>query len=233
MNYTEYTCTQLISICKKNKIKGYSKKKKKELVDLITTNIKITSQPNTHGMIQDLYSEEILREQYTLHKLYVNGRINTTKKAGVKVRFPCIPEDISENIVKFIIINKLNDPSSRWDCKKGDLHSTKEGVQEIKCFTSGGPLSFTPSSEWDIIYFLDARDWLNDHFVLYKIPLKRTSDEWKNIKINKKQTFDDQCTQGRRPRMSFANLQTQISEHCNKVYEGSFDEIFIPIATTE
>ena len=69
--------------------------------------------------------------------------------------------------------------------------------------------------------------------MLYRIPLKRTSDEWKNIQINKKQTFDDQCTQGRRPRMSFANLQIQISDHCNKVYEGSFDEIFIPVATTE
>lgn len=183
--------------------------------------------------MQDSYSEEILREQYTLHKSYVNGRISTTKKVGIKVRFPCIPEDISENIVKFIIHNKLNDPSSSWDCKKGDLHSTKEGVQEIKCFTSVGPLSFTPSSEWDIIYFLDARNWLNDQFVLYRIPLKRTSDEWKNIQINKKQTFDDQCTQGRRPRMSFANLQIQISDHCNKVYEGSFDEIFIPVATTE
>jgi len=94
-------------------------------------------------------------------------------------------------------------------------------------------LSFTPSSDWDAIYFLDARDWLNDHFALYRILLKRTSDEWKNIQINKKQTFDDQCKQGRRPRMSFENIRVQMSEHCNKVYEGSFDEIFIPLLTKE
>ena len=33
-----------------------------------------------------------------LHKSYVEGRIDT-KKIGVKVRLPYIPEDISENIV--------------------------------------------------------------------------------------------------------------------------------------
>jgi hypothetical protein len=43
----------------------------------------------------------------------------------------------------------------------------KRGFQECKCFTSDGPLSFTPSSNWDVIYFLDARDWLNDNFILY------------------------------------------------------------------
>jgi hypothetical protein len=35
---------------------------------------------------------------------------------------PCIPEDISENIVKQIIRNKLNDSTSSWNCKR-DLYS--------------------------------------------------------------------------------------------------------------
>jgi len=178
---------------------------------------------------KDTYTEDLLKEQYALHKAYVNGRINTTKKSGVKVRLPCIPEDISENIVKYILHNKLNDTTSSWDCKKGDLQSNKEGKQEIKCFTSDGPPSFTPSSVWDVIYFLDARNWLNDKFILYRVLLKRTSTEWKNIKVSKTQTFEDQTKQGRRPRITWECLQQQISSYCNKVYDGTFDDIFTPM----
>ena len=185
-------------------------------------------------IINDTYSEELLKEQFLLHKSYVNGRINTTIKIGVKVRLPSIPEDISENIVKNIIHNKLNDKTSRWDCKKGDLESQKEGKQECKCFTSNGPLSFTPSSEWGVIYFLDARNWLkNDIFILYKISLKRTSTQWKNIKVSKTQTFEDQTKQGRRPRITWESLYPQIESYCSKVYEGKFDDIFIPLEVME
>jgi hypothetical protein len=184
-------------------------------------------------MSEETYTKDLLKEQYTLHKLYVKGRIDTTQKIGVKVRLPCIPEDISENIVKQIIHNKLHDTTSRWDCKKGDLYSQKEGKQECKCFTSDGPLSFTPSSDWDVIYFLDARNWLNDTFILYRISLKRTSSEWKNIKVSKTQTFEDQANQGRRPRIIWDSLYPQIESYCNKVYEGTFEDIFIPLVITE
>jgi hypothetical protein len=172
----------------------------------------------------ETYTKELLMEQYSLHKTYVQGRIATTKRIGVKVRLPSIPEDISENIIKQIIHNKLKDTTSRWDCKTGDLHSQQEGIQECKCFTSNGPLSFTPTSDWDIIYFLDARKWLTDMFVLYKVSLKKTSEEWKKIKVNKVQTFEDQCKQRRRPRITWNSLSPQITHM--KVYEGSFENIF-------
>ena len=195
-------------------------------------DIKIKS-PLNLKMTEDTYTKDLLKEQYVLHKAYVNGRINTTKKIGVKVRLPYIPEDISENIVKFILHNKVNDTTSRWDCKKGDLQSEKEGKQECKCFTSDGPSSFTPSSDWDVIYFLDARNWLNDKFILYQVLLKRTSTEWKNIKISATQTFEDQTKQGRRPRINWKSLQPQISSYCNKIYDGTFDDIFIPLEVKE
>jgi hypothetical protein len=189
----------------------------------LENKLNTSKQINTNN---DNYTKEVLMEQYYLHKNYVKNRIETTKKLGVKVRLPSIPEDISENIIKFILHSKLNDISSRWNCS-GDLISEKEGKQECKCFTSDGPASFTPSSEWNIIYFLDARDWLNDKFVLFRIPLKRSSDEWKNIKVNKNQTFEDQCKQGRRPRLTWDALEIQLNIFCEKVYEGKFDEIFI------
>ena len=48
MNHTEYTCTELIAICKKNGIKGYSNKRKQELIDMILASNKtiLTSTEN-------------------------------------------------------------------------------------------------------------------------------------------------------------------------------------------
>jgi hypothetical protein len=225
------TVKALIVICKEIGIKGYSKKDKSSIIEMIMHNdayINLSHQVKAE-MAEDKYTKEILKEQYALHKSYFIGRLNTTKNIGIKVRMSGIPEDISENIIKNIIHNKLNDKTSLWDCNKGDLQSEKEGIQECKCFTSDGPLSFTPSSDWDVIYFLDARKWLDDNYTLYRIPLKRTSEEWRNIKMNKTQTFEDQTNQGRRPRINWESLYPQIESHCNKVYEGNFEDIFIPL----
>lgn len=95
----------------------------------------------------DTYTEEVLREQYGLHRDYVSGRKASAKRLGIKFRLPSIPEDISENMIKFMI-RRTGDLSSRWNCS-ADLLSDKEGKQECKCFTSDGPISFTPSSHWE------------------------------------------------------------------------------------
>ena len=233
------TVKALIVICKEIGIKGYSKKNKSSIIEMIMQSkivLPITEKINNDAyinlshqveMVEDKYTKEILKEQYALQKSYFIGRLNTTKNIGIKVRMSGIPEDISENIIKNIIHNKLNDKTSRWDCNNGDLQSEKEGIQECKCFTSDAPLSFTPSSHWDIIYFLDARKWLDDNYTLYRISLTRTSEEWRNIKMNKTQTFEDQTKQGRRPRINWESLYPQIESHCNKVYEGNFEDIFI------
>jgi hypothetical protein len=179
----------------------------------------------------DKYTKEILKQHYEMHKNYVISRKNSSKLLNINFRLPCIPEDISENMIKFII-HKNGDVTSSWNCK-GDLLSSIEGKQECKCFTSTGPISFTPSSEWDSIYFLDATEWLNDCFKLYKFPYKRTSDEWKNIKVNKNQTFEDQSLQGRRPRINWSGLYPQIKEKCSLIFEGSFDDIIVDCLDTK
>ena len=61
-----------------------------------------------YSIPEEKYTKELLQKQYILHLEYVNGRIDTTKKIGVKVRLPSIPEDISENIIKQIIHNILS-----------------------------------------------------------------------------------------------------------------------------
>lgn len=234
MDYSKKTRKELITICKENSIKGYSGKNKQELIAMIEQKDATPVLPlETDVKIkEDIYTKEVLIENYNLHKSYVKGRMEITKKTGVKVRLPSIPEDISENIVKYILHNKLKDTTSRWDCS-GDLLSQKEGKQECKCFTSDGPPSFTPSSDWDVIYFLDARNWLDDKFILHRIPLKRTSTEWKNINVSTTQTFEDQTKQGRRPRIGWEKLYPQIEKYCTKVYEGTFEDIFTPLEVME
>jgi hypothetical protein len=188
-------------------------------------NSKKTSCPE-----DDTYTPEVLREQYGLHKDYVIRRKESAKRLGIKFRLPSIPEDISENMMKFMI-HRMGDKTSRWNCS-ADLLSDKEGKQECKCFTSDGPISFTPSSHWGIIYFLDARKWLENKYILWRVDLKRTSDEWKNIKVNSTTTFEKQVLAGRRPRIPWKLLLPQIADNCVKVFEGGFEDIFTPPTPT-
>jgi hypothetical protein len=74
-----------------------------------------------------------------------------------------------ENIVKQIIRNKLNDSTSSWNCKRG-IYSQKEGFKNVNVYERRTSFVHS-SSNWDVIYFLDARDWLNDNFI-YIIPLQ-------------------------------------------------------------
>ena len=205
-----------------------------EIVVFSKNNMKSLSKSNSKKIAEntlDMYSKEILKQQYEIHKNYVISRKNSSNILNINFRLPYIPEDISENMIKFII-HKNGDNTSSWNCK-GDLLSSIEGKQECKCFTSTGPISFTPSSEWDSIYFLDATEWLNDCFKLYKFPYKRTSDEWKNIKVNKNQTFEDQSLQGRRPRINWSGLYPQIKEKCCLVFQGSFEDIIVDCSDTK
>ena len=91
---------------------------------------------------------------------------------------------------------------------------------EFKCFTSTGPPTFGPTEKWDQLYFLDAIDYHDYKFKLYEVPLSNDSDEWKSLKVSKSQTFEDQADQGRRPRIVFDEIQTQLGERCKMMWEG-------------
>ena len=75
---------------------------------------------------------------------------------------------------------------------------------------------FTPSSGWNVIYFLDATQWLDNKFKLYRLPLTYDSLIWQNIKINQKQTFGEQANAGRRPRIGWKSLYPQIKDYAKK-----------------
>lgn len=134
-----------------------------------------------------------------------------------------LPEVLSENIIR-LIINFKGDNSCTWKKIKktgsGDLHSKFDGHIEAKSFTSNGPISFGPNEKWDNLYFLDARGWLDDYYVLYKLNCSNT--EFKRIRVSKKNTYYDQISMNRRPRISWKKLKPQL---CKGVH-GKFERIF-------
>ena len=236
---SSYTIKELIVYCKANNIKGYSGKKKDDILNLIRgEESKPIETKVTTDVEEDTYSEDILKARFTQHKTYVEETIKIRDSIGLSIRLPVIPEDITENMVKHILHNlsgEFQDKTSMWTKSfkskqkiTGDLISKKENIQECKCFSSDGPISFGPTEKWDVIYFLDAREWLNDNFVLWRVPLSNSAPEWKSTILNKSknESFETQSAQGRRPRINWDGLYPQISKHTTKIFDGSFSDIF-------
>tara|TARA_Y100000356_G_scaffold107674_1_gene93825 strand:+ start:573 stop:1172 length:600 start_codon:yes stop_codon:yes gene_type:complete len=171
---------------------------------------------------------------------------------GKESHYRCIvfPQEISEHFIIYILRN-INKIDARW-CKdrgapiSGDgyipdndfivkLKYIKSNVKlsieytglkklEFKFFTSNGPCSFGPKEKWDTIYFLDGLNYQDYKFKLYEIPLSNVSEEWKNLKVNKTETFADQASVGRRPRIKFDSIMSQLSNNCQLIWEGDIRE---------
>tara|TARA_Y100000389_G_scaffold145563_1_gene144151 strand:- start:6050 stop:6664 length:615 start_codon:yes stop_codon:yes gene_type:complete len=178
--------------------------------------------------IKDSFTKNILIQMIDkfndLHTFY--NSLNT-KLNNKKLRLPQYPSEITENLVKFVIIKKYNSIPS-WDTKKGDLYL--DGKQlEVKGSSdllNGGPSSFGPTEKWDCIYFVDAIDRKYKKFKIYEIKLSNNNEIWKNIKVNRKNTYEEQCLQGRRPRIKFKNLIKQIPNTFIKIiFNGYIDNL--------
>jgi hypothetical protein len=182
----------------------------------------------------DKYTTNILTRRYTQYRDSCLLTIQMKEECGLNIRGQNPPEDITENMTKEIIRIHEGDSSCLWAKgvnKSGDLISntfTEENPIEVKAFSSDGPSQFGPDKNFGVLYFLDMRKWLKNQFVLWKVNLSNESPEWKNVKVNKTETMEQQCSQGRRPRIGWVSLYPQIKEHCVKVYEGTFEGIFIP-----
>lgn len=175
----------------------------------------------------DNYSEILLRKRHDSISRFSKECLEF-KELDPKIRLPNLPEDFTENIVKFII-RKLGDTSCIWckhSNKAGDLVSELSGKIEVKSFTSSGPSSFGPKKVFDVIYFIDMTDWLHDKYILWKVNVTSDSEEWKSLKMNKLESHSDKSEKGQRPRIQFSKIREQIPELCEKVFEGSFDDIF-------
>ena len=45
------------------------------------------------------------------------------------------------------------------------------------------------------------------------------------IKVNKNETYEDQCDKGRRPRINFHKLYEKIKDHTNIIFDGHIEFI--------
>lgn len=185
--------------------------------------------------LTDAYTIELLTERFNscveLYKLE-----NEWKQKITGMRHSNLPEDLTENLAKFIIRKYDNDPTIIWaknqkiNGKKipGDLYSVLYDIDhqpEVKSFTSNGPIQFGPNKKFGVLYFLDLRKFTDDIIVLWRANLTHETEVYRNIKMNKLQTHSEQCEEGRRPRINWEGLYPQIKEHCVKIFEGTFSQI--------
>ena len=141
-----------------------------------------------------------------------------------KIRNQNFPSEISENIVKFVLFKKYKIMPS-WDTHNGDLTILNKKI-EVKGFMSSGPSSFGPNENWDFIYFIDATNFVDCIFIVYEIKLSNKSKGWMSIKMNKNQTYNDQCNQGRRPHITFNLIEKQLKQYCKKIFNGKLLDLY-------
>lgn len=196
-------------------------------------------------IIQKICRGYLIRKQYrklkdsmsieNLHNLIINYNIykksieDVNKKlVKKKIRLPNFESAISENIAKFAFYKKYNYLPS-WDTDVGDLTTNKLKL-EVKGsidLMNGGPSSFGPTESWDRIYFVDAIDTYNKNYKVYEIRLSNTSKIWKNIKVNKIDTYRKQCNEKRRPRIPFKNIIKQIpSDKVELIFNGNINDLY-------
>jgi hypothetical protein len=142
---------------------------------------------------------KLVLSYYKLYREQCNI-IDSIKKLTGKSRKPNFPEVVSEYIIRSI-------RKGSTVPKFGDLVHEKKRI-EIKCFASCGPISFGPLEKWDTIVFIDARK--NPKIKIYTYNISNDSSIWKNIKVNRVETFEKQCFRKVRPRICFEKLFSQL-----------------------
>jgi len=205
-----------------NKTKKKTIKNKKKDLESDEESIELSEK-------KDSLTLEQVHELLDIHLEYVKKLENFKNKTKCKLRYPNFPECISENLVK----EYINFKEKRiCNCSQtgGDLEvyekNKKENIIkkiEVKCFTSNGPTSFGPTEKWDEIYFLDAVNFRNKNFKLYKLKLANNSSTFESMKINSTKDYKTVCGEGKRPRINFKYLYEQLEKDIELVYEGSFN----------
>lgn len=184
----------------------------------------------TISSVKDNFSQSILLQKLELYKSsWMFNDVINKKLIIKKIRHENFPSEITENIVKFFHIKRYKIAPS-WDIIGSDLMIKIENCRdiriEVKGFSSTGPTSFGPTEKWDKIYFVNAVDFKKDIFQIYEINLSNNCKKWKSIKINQKETFEDQAKLGKRPRLCFKDIKKQLEQECKLVFDGNITELF-------
>lgn len=168
---------------------------------------------------KDKFNKEVLKialDNY-INTLLIEKDLNKNLKHK-KIRLSNFPSHISENIVKFCIKEKYS-IYPNWDTKIGDLCLLNKQI-EVKGFISKCPISFGPNEKWDILYIINGTRIFDKYFTIYEVKLSNNHPIFQNIKVNKKETYQIQCSQQRRPRITFDELYKQIGKDLNIIFKG-------------
>jgi hypothetical protein len=134
------------------------------------------------------------------------------KYKTAKPRRSNIPEDISENLARHILIKTKLDTELSRDVSSGDLHGKRLKRIEIKTCTSDGPMSFGPKECWDnlVIQTIDIKT----HGVkLYLINLSNKSPILRKIRISKMENYGECCSKGKRPHITMDSFIKQLPKN--------------------
>jgi hypothetical protein len=130
-----------------------------------------------------------------LHTAYWNYRVIATKVPWAK-RAPNMPSELTEAIVCLCTGGELIDEGH------GDILLPTGLIGEVKGTGSSDDdlSSFSPSSEFDKLFFVHVDP--NSHHVYHVYDLELNRKSISGIKVNKKATFADHAKGNRRPRFS-------------------------------
>lgn len=164
------------------------------------------------------------------YQIFLEAKKNAYKsiELGLNARQPNFPSEISEYIAKRILIKKWELEKNDIVCGKcGDLciSKTPEKKIEVKCFSSNGPISFGPKESWHYLVLIDARECMKKIFTVYLVNHKNDSKIIKNLKVNKSETFADQCKNKRRPRIRPDDLIEQLGEKIKLLAIGTINKL--------
>jgi hypothetical protein len=157
---------------------------------------------------------ELINQIYNKYIEYNDLIKSYNNLPGIKnARRANFPEVISE-----FIIEKIKGYDQSFS---GDLISKEKHKIEVKCFSSNGPISFGPNELWNKLVFVDCR--IKHKIIIYEYDKPNNDDLWKNIKVSKSDTFQDQASKSRRPRINFNSLIKQID--IKKSFESDIYDI--------
>lgn len=155
------------------------------------------------AIVQEFEKSDIARLK-ELWDLWYSFSQKLKEYSGGKARKINLPEFISEGCWCILTGSvRVLHPSS------ADTYNLKtQKAEQIKASIIENDLtSFGPKSRWDDLYFLDF-SYLDGTFDVYKIPTDLLKREILNKR--KRETFEDQQKQGRRPRLS---LKKFVQDH--------------------
>ena len=143
-----------------------------------------------------------------------------------KCRNENFPSHISENICKLAIAKKYR-VMPCWDTQHGDLIVLNKQL-EVKGFMSDGPASFGPTENWDYIYFVDAKDFMNKKFKVFEIRLSNKHPIWRSVQLNKKETYGmiaDANKRGQLRGCFYKVFKPQLESYCKLIFDGYLDDL--------